>query len=90
MLTAAESSRTRVRRPASTRNGDHVVRPRAIVGFVVGFFLFVGWWLAGGSGGLIVGVVLLLLMVVAGGMMRAHNERAARYAWWARGWRDRF
>jgi len=60
------------------------------VGLVIGFFLFVGWWIAGGSGGLIVGVLLLLIMVGLGGAMRSHNERAARAAWWARGWRDRF
>ena len=61
-----------------------------IVGLVVGFFLFVGWWIAGGISGLVVGVVVLLLMLLAGSMTRAHNERAARYAWWSRGWRDRF
>jgi len=60
------------------------------VGLVVGFFLFVGWWIAGGIGGLMVGVLLLLLMLAAGSMTRGHNERAARAAWWARGWRDRF
>jgi len=60
------------------------------IGLVLGFFLFVGWWIAGGIGGLVVGVLLLLTMVGVGSMTRSHNERAARYAWWARGWRDRF
>ncbi len=60
------------------------------VGAVIGLFVFLGVWFIGGIGGIVVAVVLLLLLLGLGGMARSRNERMAQYAWWARGWRDRF